>query len=154
MIDVADDMVSVLQTGMQLSVTLQLDPRVRADGKVRELAPQADSVTRTRRVRITLDSPPETFRLGSTITTLIPAKPARGYRLPATAILTADGKSGVWLVDPASKSVTRRDVQFVSSDDGTVEVTSGIEAGARVVTAGVHHLKEGQKVRLEQEPAA
>jgi cold shock CspA family protein len=33
-------------------------------------------------------------------------------------------------------------------------VTGGIEAGARVVTAGVHHLKEGQKVRLEQEPAA
>ena len=153
-IDVADDTVSALQIGMPLSVTLQLDPRVRADGKVREVAPQADSVTRTRRVRITLDSPPETFRLGSTITTLIPAKPARGFRLPATAILTADGKSSIWLIDSASKSVTRREVQFVASDDGSVEVTSGIEAGARVVTSGVHHLKEGQKVRLEQEPAA
>jgi RND family efflux transporter MFP subunit len=153
-IDVADDLASALQIGMPLAVTLQLDPRVRADGKVREIAPQADSVTRTRRVRVTLDAPPETFRLGSTITTLIPGKPARGFLLPATAILATDGKSSVWLVDPATNSVTRREVLLVANNDGSVDVTSGIEAGARVVTAGVHHLKEGQKVRLEQEPAA
>ena len=153
-IDIADDLASALQIGMPLAVTLQLDPRLRADGKVREIAPQADSVTRTRRVRITLGAPPETFRLGSTITTLIPGKPARGFLLPATAILATDGKSSVWLVDPATDSVTRREVLLVANDDGSVDVTSGIEAGARVVTAGVHHLKEGQKVRLEQEPAA
>jgi RND family efflux transporter MFP subunit len=153
-IDVADDLASALQIGMPLAVTLQLDPRVRADGKVREIAPQADSVTRTRRVRITLDAPPETFRLGSTITTLIPGKSARGFLLPATAILATDGKSSVWLVDPATNSVTRREVLLVANNDGSVDVTSGIEAGARVVTAGVHHLREGQKVRLEQEPAA
>jgi RND family efflux transporter MFP subunit len=153
-IDVADDLASALQIGMPLAVTLQLDPRVRADGKVREIAPQADSVTRTRRVRITLDAPPETFRLGSTITTLIPGKPARGFLLPATAILATDGTSSVWLVDPATNSVTRREVLLVANNDGSVDVTSGIQAGARVVTAGVHHLKEGQKVRLEQEPAA
>jgi RND family efflux transporter MFP subunit len=153
-IDVADDLAGALEIGMPLAVTLQMDPGVRANGKVREIAPQSDSVTRTRRVRITLDAPPETFRLGSTITTLIAGKPARGFRLPATAILTTDGKPSVWVIDPASKSVTRREVELVSNDDGSVDVTRGIEAGARVVTAGVHHLKEGQKVRLEQEPAA
>jgi cold shock CspA family protein len=42
----------------------------------------------------------------------------------------------------------------MSNNDGTADVSSGIEAGARVVTAGVHHLKEGQKVRLEQETAS
>jgi RND family efflux transporter MFP subunit len=153
-IDIADDLAGILRIGMPLTVTLQLDPRIRADGKVREIAPQSDAVTRTRRVRITLDAPPETFRLGSTITTLIPGKPAQGFRLPATAILTRDGKSSVWLVDPATKSVTLRDVQIVANNDDTVDVTGGIEAGARIVTAGVHHLKEGQKVRLEQEAAA
>jgi RND family efflux transporter MFP subunit len=153
-IDVSDELAAVLRIGMPLTVTLQLDPRVRAFGKVREIAPQADQVTRARRIRITLESPPETFRLGSTITTLIPGRPARGFRLPETAILTKDGKSSVWLIDPATRSVAVREVQFMSNNDGTADVSSGIEAGARVVTAGVHHLKEGQKVRLEQETAS
>ena len=150
-IDVADDLASALQIGMPLVVLLQLDPQIRAEGKVREIAPQSDAVTRSRRVRVTLYAPPETFRLGTTITTAIPGGAVRGFRLPATAILTKDGKSSVWLLDPATKSVTLRNVQLIPNADGSVAVTSGIEAGARIVTAGVHHLKEGQKVRTEQE---
>jgi membrane fusion protein, multidrug efflux system len=150
-IDVADQLAGALRVGMPLGVTLQLDPRIRAEGKVREIAPQSDAVTRSRRVRITLTAPPEAFRLGTTITTAIPGGAVRGFRLPATAVLTKDGKSSVWLLDPATKSVTLRDVQLVSNPDGSVDVTSGIEAGTRIATAGVHHLKEGQKVRLEQE---
>jgi RND family efflux transporter MFP subunit len=150
-IDVADDLANALRIGLPLVVTLQLDPRVRATGKVREIAPQADPVTRSRRVRITLDRPPETFRLGTTIMTLIPGGAARGFRLPETAILTQEGKSSVWLLDPATKTVTSRNVQIAANNDGSVDVTSGIETGARIVTAGVHHLKNGQHVRLEQE---
>jgi RND family efflux transporter MFP subunit len=150
-IDVADQLAGALRVGMQLGVTLQLDPRIRAEGKVREIAPQSDAVTRSRRVRITLETPPEAFRLGTTITTAIPGGAVHGFRLPATAILTKDGTSSVWLLDPATGSVTRREVQLVSNPDGSVDVTGGIEAGTRVATAGVHHLKEGQKVRVEPE---
>jgi RND family efflux transporter MFP subunit len=152
-IDLSEEMAGELRIGMPLTVSLELDPQSRASGKVREIAPQADQITRARRVRITLQSPPEMFRLGSTVTTLIPGRPTHGFRLPATSILTSDDTSGVWLVDPATKSVTLRKVQIASNDDGSVDVTGGIEPGARVVTAGVHHLKEGQKVRLEQETA-
>ncbi|ABD08106.1 Secretion protein HlyD [Rhodopseudomonas palustris HaA2] len=147
-IDVADDLAGALKVDMPLKVALQLDPKIRVDGKVREVAPQADQVTRTRRVRITLENPPETFRLGSTITTLIPGKPTRGFRLPATAILTERGQSSVWMIDTQAGTVTKRNVQIVTNDDGSVEVVEGIAAGARIVTAGVHHLVEGQKIRF------
>lgn len=152
-IDVASDLAETLHTGMPLTVSLQLDPDSRAEGKLREIGPQSDTLTRLRRVRITLESAPETFRLGSTVTTFIPGKPVPGFRLPSSAILTRDGKSSVWVFDPATRSVATRNVEVISNDDGSVDVTSGIAAGDRVVTAGVHHLKEGQKVRLEQEPA-
>ena len=33
----------------------------------------------------------------------------------------------------------------------SLAVTSGIEEGDRVVTAGVHSLEEGQKVKIEDE---
>jgi RND family efflux transporter MFP subunit len=152
-IDVSDDIASTLRIGMPLTVLLQLDDHIRATGRVREIAPQSDPITRARRTRITLKTPPETFKLGSTITVLIPKKPVHGFRLPATAIHTKDGKSSVWLLDPATMSVTMRDVKFVTNNDGSIDVIDGLEAGARIVTVGLHHLKEGQKVRLEQESA-
>ncbi|WP_420133263.1 efflux RND transporter periplasmic adaptor subunit [Rhodopseudomonas sp.] len=153
-IDVAEELAGMLKIGTPLTVRLQLDQQIQTEGKVREVAPQADPVTRTRRVRITLVSPPDTFRLGSTITTLIPGKPRRGYLLPATAILTENGQSSVWVIDPATKSVQKRKVQIVRDGDDSVEVTDGIKAGERVARAGVHQLKEGQRVRLEGEPQA
>ncbi|MBI5130228.1 MAG: efflux RND transporter periplasmic adaptor subunit [Rhodopseudomonas palustris] len=153
-IDVAEELAGMLKIGAPLTVRLQLDPSIQADGKVREIAPQADPVTRTRRVRITLTSPPDLFRLGSTINTLIPGRPQRGYRLPATAILTEGGQSYVWVVDPANAVVSKRKVQVVGGDANFAEVADGITAGARVVRAGVHQLKEGQRVRLEGEPQA
>jgi RND family efflux transporter MFP subunit len=152
-IDIAIELASKLDIGMPLTVSLQVDPQVRVEGKVREIGPQFDALTRLSRVRVTLVSPPDTFRLGSTVTTYIPGNSPHGFRLPAAAVLTQDGKTRVWIVDPGSKSVTARDVAIVPNDDGSVTVTSGIDAGMRIVTAGVHHLKEGQKVRLEKEDA-
>lgn len=150
-IDVAEDLAVGLRIGMPLAVTLQLDRSISTQGKIREIAPQADPATRSRRVRITLDAPPAAFRLGTTIATLIPSGPVRGLRLPSTAILTKAGKTNVWLVDPSTKVVALQLVQSVPNTDGSVDVFGGLETGARVVTAGVNHLKEGQKVRIEQE---
>jgi membrane fusion protein, multidrug efflux system len=86
-VDVADDLAGALRIGSPFVVSPQLDPSIHVEGIIREIAPQADTATRTRRVRITLDNPPETFRLGTTITTAIASGPARGFVLPSSAIL-------------------------------------------------------------------
>jgi RND family efflux transporter MFP subunit len=150
-IDVADDLAADLRIGMAFAVALQLDPAITAQGKVREIAPQADPMTRSRRVRITLQNAPSPFRLGTTVTTAIPGGPVRGPRLPESAILTKDGRTLVWLVDAATGTVASHEIQSVPDGSGWVSVTAGLSAGARVVTAGVHRLAEGQKVRLDQE---
>lgn len=150
-IDVADDLAGGLRVGVPFMVGLQLDPSIRAEGKVREIAPQADPVTRSRRVRITLENPPEMFRLGATIMTEIPGGAVAGLRLPSSAILRKDSKTIVWLVDPSTSTVTSREVQCVPDGEGAVNVVGGLERGSRVVTAGVHRLAEHQKVRIDQE---
>ena len=78
-----------------------------ATGSVREIAPQADSSTRTLRVRITLADPPESFRLGTTINAAINAG-FPGIELPVSALLERDGKTMVWVVDPATSTVSTR----------------------------------------------
>lgn len=150
-IDVAEDIAGALRVGMPFTVSLQLDPAIKAEGKVREIAPQADAVTRSRRVRITLDHPPETFRLGTTVTTVLAGAVVQGLRVPPSAILAKDGKTFVWLVDPTSHTVALREIQSTRDENGGVRITAGLDAGARVATAGVHSLAEGQKVRIDQE---
>lgn len=150
-IDVADSVADTLRIGMPFVVRLQLEPSISAKGKVREIAPQADPVTRSRRVRIALEDPPEAFRLGTTITTSIADQSARSIKLPASAILKKNATTHVWVVDPSTSTVKLRQVELGASDDGEPSVLGGLEPGARVVTAGVHNLAEGQKVRIEKE---
>ncbi|ABQ34229.1 MAG: efflux RND transporter periplasmic adaptor subunit [Bradyrhizobium sp.] len=150
-IDVGDDLASGLQAGTPFTVRLQVDPSVSASGKVREIAPRADATTRTRRVRIALDNPPEIMRLGTTVTASLDAEQKMVIRLPRSAVLEQNDKRFVWLIDTASKTVKRQEVTIATNEDGSLRVTGGLEAGQRVVTAGVNSLKDGQSIRIDQE---
>ena len=150
-IDVGDDIAGGLQVGTPFTMRLQVDQTISTTGKVREIAPRADATTRTRRIRITLDNPPETMRLGTTVTATVNAEQSTVIRLPRTAILEQNDKSFVWLVDAAGKTVKRQEITIARNEDGSVRVTAGLEAGQRVVTAGVHSLKDGQSIRIDQE---
>ena len=149
-IDAPDAAAAILQLGDAFEVAAQLDPNTRVTGKVREIAPQADATTRTRRIRIALDDPPDAFRLGSTITAWPAGSATKAVRLPASAILVKDGKPYVWIVDRATLQVATKPVTLAHAEADPVEVTSGLEPNMRVVTAGVHSLAEGQPVRLQE----
>ena len=61
----------IMRTGPRdplVEITLTNEPKVRATGRVREVAPQADANTRTFQVKVGIVDPPETMRLGATVT--------------------------------------------------------------------------------------
>ncbi|MFN7124543.1 MAG: efflux RND transporter periplasmic adaptor subunit [Allorhizobium sp.] len=152
-IDVPEALGASLQAGAPFEVALQLDPTLRAKAVVREIAPQADAITRTYRTKLTLIDPPDVMRLGSVITATSSNGTAPAIRLPASAIRTQDNKTSVWIVDPTSKTVASRavTVEEAPTAGGSVAVVSGVEAGDRIVTAGVNSLEEGQSIRVDQE---
>jgi len=39
----------------------------------------------------------------------------------------------------------------LSEDEGGIRVAGGVSVGARIVTAGIHSLNQGQQVRIEQD---
>jgi len=129
-------------------VTLTGDPSVSARGRVREVAPQADPVTRTFSVRVGLTDPPEALRLGSTVTGAIQVDTGPVIEVPASALTRIDGKPAVWIVDPATKTVALRPVGVVRFTPSNVTVSEGLKDNEIVVTAGVQALHPGQKVRL------
>lgn len=147
-VDLPESIGRDLKPQARFDVALQVDPSVRAAGSVREIAPQADPATRTRRVRIALDSPAKSFRLGTTITATVTTQVSPDIELPATALFEREGKTMVWVVDPATRTVSTRDVTISARDRPFVQILNGLPAGARVVIAGVNSLTPGQLVKI------
>jgi RND family efflux transporter MFP subunit len=142
---------SIIRTGPHdptVELALTNDPQVRATGRVREVAPQADSNTRTFQVKVGIIDPPPAMRLGATLTGSITLSVRPGVQIPATALTQYDGHAAVWLIDPATQTVSLRGIEVAQYNPATVLVSNGIEIGDRVVTAGVQTLRPGQKVRL------
>ena len=55
--------------------------------------------------------------------------------------------------DDAKKTVSTREVKIAARETGAVAVAEGLPPGARVVTAGVHSLTNGQSVKVPEEPS-
>ncbi len=118
---------------------------------VREVAAAADPVTRTFLVKADIGRAP--VRLGQTATVLMDLPKTVGVtRLPLTAVREVQGKTSVWLVDKASMTVKPQPIQVAGADGNNVLVSAGLAPGHTVVTAGVHVLTPGQKVKLYVEP--
>ncbi len=147
-VDIGEDFPVPLTVGLPFTVSLQLLPAVQVQGQIREIAPQADQVTRMRRVRIALDDPPESFRLGSTVTARMSHGEPSVVQVPASAVLKRDGNTFVWAIEPRTDTVLLRKVQL-SEDEHGIRLTGGLDAGTRIVTAGIHSLKSGQQVRIQ-----
>ena len=114
---------------------------------VREVAAAADPATRTFLVRADLGAAP--VQLGQTLTVQLdlPRRDAAA-RLPLTAVMRQQGQTAVWVLDPASMTVKVQPIVVAGADGNSVMVASGLQSGQRVVTAGVHTLTPGQKVKL------
>jgi membrane fusion protein, multidrug efflux system len=131
-----------------IHVALVDNPSIKTTGRIREVSPQADPVTRLFPVKVGLDNPPPQFFLGVTVSGAINLDTSPVMTLPLTAIIESDGKPSVWVVDPRSNTVALRAVEIQRYDPSAVIVASGLREGEVVVTAGVNVLHPGQKVKL------
>jgi RND family efflux transporter MFP subunit len=131
-----------------ITIALTDDPSVTAKGRVRQVDPQADPVTRTFKVRVSVNDPPAAMRLGASVTGRMDTESGTGISVPAAALTSVNHDPALWLVDPANLTVKLQPVEVLRFDPGTVVISNGLEGGEIVVTAGVQALHPGQKVRL------
>lgn len=153
---VPEDKLLSLKPGVDVSVKLWAAGHASVPGKIRELAASADPVTRTYAVKVALDpqvKPP----LGSTVT-VIPQLAATAsapvLKLPTSALRQAGKDTAVWIVDRTSMTVKSQPVQVAAADGNEAVITSGLNPGDTVVSAGVHVLSPGQKVAFWQDRGA
>jgi membrane fusion protein, multidrug efflux system len=146
--DVPGQLLRSAPSDPQITVNLTDDPTVTARGLVREVAPQADPVTRTFQVKVGLTDPPAAMRLGATVTGHMQIDSTPTIEIPATAMTRVDQHPAVWIVDPSSHTVSLRKIDVLRFDQADIAVSQGLDTGEVVVTAGVQALRPGQKVRL------
>lgn len=145
-VSVPESRVDELRTARSLAVELWADPARRYQGRLRELAPDTDDVTRTYAARVSVLDADAALRLGMTAKLTVGLGVGEDLRrVPLTAILDTDGKPRVWIVT-ASMRVEARPVTLARAARDAVLVSQGLHDGDVVVTAGVHLLRDGQKV--------
>lgn len=67
--------------------------------------------------------------------------------IPSSAVFQKGDKSCVWIYDSRSHQVKAKEVTLDGfAANGKIEVTSGLNVGDTIITAGVHYIVEGEKV--------
>ena len=146
--DVPARVIEAASANAEIQIALSSNLQVQTTGRVREVAPQADPVTRTFKVRVGLNAPPAAMRLGSTVTGSTQLGAGPGVEIPASALTSANQRPAVWVLDTANNTVSLRNIGVLRYDLARVAVADGLQPGDIVVTAGVQTLRPGQQVRL------
>jgi len=137
-----------LLLGQDAEVWLADNQDIKVAGKVREISPQADPVTRNYQVKVELVDPPSGMFLGATVVGRLKLQAKSLIEIPSSALTMIEEKPAVWVVDSKDQRVHRREMAVARYAPDSVVVTDGLKSGERVVTAGVQELHEGQTVKL------
>ncbi|WP_114417857.1 efflux RND transporter periplasmic adaptor subunit [Marinospirillum perlucidum] len=154
-ISVPEDLVRKVNTPDQVAAELLLPGREEQPLALeyREHATEPDRVVQTYQVTFGFQ-PPEGMNLLPGMTATVRVTPTSEEALhphldlPASAInASSDGTFFVWVFQPQSGTVEKRQVEVGRLAGDRIEILAGAEAGEQVVTAGGTHLHPGMRVR-------
>jgi len=149
-ISVPENRIDELRKAQKISVNFWALPKVSLTGTIREVAPMADPIARTYKVRVSVGNPPPEVKLGMTASVTIFATAEQSevgaVSVPLSAIYQKGTEPCVWVIE--NNTVILRQVTVGSYGKEKIDVLSGLKPGEVIVTAGVHTLQERQEVKL------
>jgi multidrug efflux system membrane fusion protein len=130
------------------TVELWADRQASYAGLLREVSPVADPVTRTYAARVSIRHPDARVLLGMTATVRFLRHDGNTrLTVPLTAIFQHQGGPALWVVG-SDQTVVLRPVSVAAYREDTAVLDDGVQAGERIVVAGVHKLSSGEQVRV------
>jgi multidrug efflux system membrane fusion protein len=124
-------------------------------GVVTSISPQADPKGRVFLVEVTIDNPREEIRPGMIGTLVLGAATQAKRRLavPLAAVVSSPAHPGGFAVykirnRDGKTFAEAQEIQIGNTYGNSIEVTSGVTAGERIVALGGSLLRDGQEVRL------
>lgn len=148
LVAVPENRVAELNRAGEVAVVLWAAPERRYRGRVREVAPQADPVTRTYAARIAMLDADAGVRLGMTARVMVNGGSRNAlFLIPTGAVFQQGRQPAVWLIGPEGKVQLRPITVAAWREDG-VAVSAGLNDGERIVAAGAHKLVNGEAVQV------
>lgn len=144
-IAVPESRLAEVSLGMPAAVSLWAN-QAALTGTVREIAPIADPAGGTYTVRIALTDAPADLPLGMTARVRLGTPAEIGAVLPLSAIYQTGDEAQVYIVEDGVVHLCPVTVTAFRERDAVV---TGLPQNAVVVTAGVHRLHDGEKVRTK-----
>lgn len=130
---------AALHTGAAAKVTINAYPNESWTGRVGVVSGAVDPTTRTLKVRVVLANPALRLKPNMFATVWVLRSSAQGILIPTSAVVR-DGTKAYVFAAPAnnagSNRFERRDIVLGRTDDDTVQVTSGLAAGAVIASNG------------------
>ncbi|MEM9111150.1 MAG: efflux RND transporter periplasmic adaptor subunit [Planctomycetota bacterium] len=156
-INIPEALVGVATDVTNIRVVFDAYPDVEIPAQISEVGTEASETTRTYPITLMMNQP-EGVSILPGMAGRASADPVRegttlesDLVIPVTALASEPegSQSAVWVVNPENNQVSPRDVTIQSLSSTGYIISSGLERGEIVVTAGVSFLRDGQVVKPE-----
>ncbi len=120
----------------------------------KEFSSAADPITQTYNVKLIMPAPKDLSVFpGMTVTVTAIIKDPTGaeyhYFIPTESVFSDEGDGRfVWVIDSKTQRLKKRAVTVGTLANGKILIEEGLKQGDQIVTAGVHFLRENNKVKL------
>ena len=154
-VNIPETLISLAPQVTEAIVVFDAFPDIEISATVKEIGTEASQTTRTYPITLAMNQPegieilPGMAGKATGKSVASGSGQERQVEVPISATFAgAEGRSMVWVIDEASNKVASRSVETGELTNQGIEITSGLETGEWVVTAGVNTLKEGQQIRI------
>lgn len=149
---VPETVLAQISRGMEVRAIAAAYPSETFRGRVEGIDPQIDPVTRAASVRAIIDNPDRRLKPGMLLTVRIIKASRTALAVPEQALVALREERAVFRITPEDQA-ERVVVTTGTREPGYVEITGGIEAGARIVVDGTVKVRDGGKVSVsDQKP--
>lgn len=172
-VNVPENEIGSVSSVVNIRVKFDALPDLEVPAEIKEIGTEASLTTRTYPVTLVMDQPKGYEILpgmAGRATGEVTGELSGGVLVPLSATFTEESGSEaalqgrvdaspppgerptfIWIVDEQALTVARRQVVLDAVTARGARLTDGVESGEWVVTAGVHSLVEGQRVRISQQ---
>lgn len=159
LIHIPESLINLAPHVGKIEVTLDPFPGKTFEATIKEIGTEPSATTRTYPVTLVMQQPEGATVLAgmageARIFAQIPENlETLGVEVPLSALFTETGTSAsyVWVVDSSTMQISKRPVELGKMLKEGALVKKGLQPGERIVKAGVHSLKEGEKVNIVKE---
>jgi RND family efflux transporter MFP subunit len=118
--------------------------------RLRQISGAADPQTRTFEARYVLEGAAANAPLGATVTVHLSGDIGTDMlQVPVASVVDRGKGPGIWLLNSSTSTVSFQPVQVRHLGEEVATISGNVHPGQQVVALGVHLLRDGESVRVE-----